>query len=181
MKLLSIGASSSSTSINQQLADFAASQIPEAEITSFKLHGLDLPIYSEDEEKANGIPNEAKQFIHVIEEHDGIVLSLAEHNGSYTAAFKNLYDWASRIEPKVWQEKPMLLLSSSPGGRGGATVIQLAAETFSRMGANITSTFSLPHFYDHFSENRVNDPELANCLSEAVMTFGLVFKHQYNI
>lgn len=88
MNILSIGASSSSTSINQQLADYAAAQIHQAEVTRFSIHSLSLPIYSEDEEKENGTPADAQKFLDAIRSHDGIVISLAEHNGSYTAAFK---------------------------------------------------------------------------------------------
>ncbi len=56
MKILAIGASSSSSSTNQQLANYAASLVNGAEVTSFALNGLTLPIYSDDEEKENGTP-----------------------------------------------------------------------------------------------------------------------------
>lgn len=172
MKILSLGGSTSSSSINRQLANHAANltvaDIDNATVTDLSLRDLDLPIYSEDEEKANGYPPAAQHFIDQIVAHDAIVISLAEHNGSYTAAFKNIYDWASRIEQKVWQEKPMLLMATSPGGRGGATVLATAKETFSRMGANIAATFSLPSFYDHFSDQGINDATLSSQLAEAV-------------
>jgi NAD(P)H-dependent FMN reductase len=171
MKIIAIGASTSSTSINEQLAAHAAGLIAEAEVTVFSLSDLNLPIYSEDEEKENGHPADAQKFLDAIAEHDGIVISLAEHNGSYAAAFKNIYDWASRIEQKVWQGKPMLLLSTSPGGRGGATVLEAGKTTFPRMGANLTATFSLPGFYDNFYEDGINDPALATELQAAVDSF----------
>ncbi|MBT8044413.1 MAG: NAD(P)H-dependent oxidoreductase [Verrucomicrobiae bacterium] len=172
MKILSIGASSSSSSINQQFADYAASQIASqqdnAEVTSYALHDLSLPIYSEDEEKQNGHPADAQRFIDAIGNHDTVIISLAEHNGSYTAAFKNLYDWASRIEQKVWQDKPMLLLSTSPGPRGGATVLAAAEATFPRMGADLKASFSLPGFYDHFSDDGISDADLSSQFSNAL-------------
>ncbi len=171
MKLLAIGASSSSSSINQQLANHAAHQVGGAEVTSFALSSLTLPVYSEDEEKANGIPADARRFLDAIRDHDGIVVSLAEHNGSYTAAFKNLYDWASRAEQSVWQDKPMLLLSSSPGARGGATVMEAGKATFPRMGARLEASFSLPHFHEHFSAGGITDPALNSQFLEAVTSF----------
>lgn len=158
MKILSFGASTSSTSINRQFARYAAGLIPNASITDLDLSDYDLPIYSSDEEEANGIPAAAKTFLAEIRSHDALVVSLAEHNGSYSAAFKNLYDWASRAENKVWAGKPMLLLSTSPGGRGGATVLATAKETFPRMGADLKASFSLASFYDAFdSEKGVTD------------------------
>lgn len=172
MKLLVFGASTSSTSINRTLANYAASRIDGAEITDLDLRQFDLPIYSSDEEETNGIPSAAHEFKKLIESHDGIVLSLAEHNGSYTAAFKNLYDWTSRIDTEVWAGKPMLLLATSPGGRGGATVLEAGKATFPRMGADLKATFSLPSFYDHFSSDTgVTDESLANELEAAVRSF----------
>jgi len=171
MKVLAFGASTSSQSINRQLANFTAEQIPGAEVTDLDLRTLDLPIYSSDEEEANGIPSDAVQFVELIGSHDAVVVSMAEHNGSYSAAFKNLYDWASRSEGKLWGGKPMLLMSTSPGGRGGATVIEAAKATFPRMGADLRASFSLPSFYDNFDrENGVTDMELAACLSAAIAT-----------
>lgn len=154
MKTLVFGASTSSKSINRQLALYAASFVEGAEVTDLDLRSYKLPIYSSDEEEANGIPQDAKKFTETIQAHDALIVSLAEHNGSYAAAFKNLYDWASRHESKLWGGKPMLLLSTSPGGRGGATVMEAANATFPRMGAEIKATFSLPSFYDNFEAGK---------------------------
>ncbi len=168
MKVLAFGASTSSKSINRQLAHFAASKIPNAEVTELDLRSYELPLYSSDEEEANGIPTDAQTFHDTIRANDTIVVSLAEHNGSYSAAFKNLYDWASRIDAKVWADKPTLLLSISPGGRGGASVMEMANEKFSRMGADIRANLSLPSFYDNFdpetgvtNENFLSELEIA--------------------
>jgi NAD(P)H-dependent FMN reductase len=173
MKILSFGASTSSQSINRQLARYAASQVPGAAVTDLDLRSYDLPIYSSDEEESNGIPADAQAFLDAIRDHDAVVVSLAEHNGSYAAAFKNLYDWTSRIEQKLWSEKPMLLLSTSPGGRAGISVMEAAKEKFPRMGADLRATFSLPSFYENFSaEEGVTDPGLAVELDEAIQKLG---------
>ncbi len=169
MNILSIGASSSSTSINQQFADFAAKQIPNADITAFSIRSLTLPIYSEDAEKENGIPADAQKFLDAIRSSDAIVISLAEHNGSYTAAFKNLFDWTSRIDQKLWSSKPMLLLSTSPGPRGGSNVLESAKATFPHLGGNIIASLSLPSFYDNFSDKGIADNALAEQLSQIII------------
>jgi len=169
MRILAFGASTSSTSINRKLASHAARQVPEAQVTDLDLKTFDLPTYSSDQEEDNGIPVAAQRFLEIIGSHDAIVISMAEHNGSYTAAFKNLYDWTSRIENKLWSDKPMLLLSTSPGARGGASVMATAAATFPRMGADLRGTFSLPSFYDNFTDaDGITDPTLADELSKAV-------------
>ena len=169
MKILSIGGSTSSTSINRQLANHAASLVPGAEVTGLDLRSYTLPVYSSDEEETNGIPADAQAFLDTIRAHDAIVISLAEHNGSYAAAFKNLYDWTSRIEQKLWSDKPMLLMATSPGARGGASVLATAEATFPRMGADLKATFSLPSFYENFSQEKgITAPELTAQLSTAV-------------
>jgi len=168
MKILSFGASTSSSSINRQLARYAAGKVTGAEVTDLDLSSLSLPIYSSDEEEANGIPADAQRFLDTIRAHDAIVLSLAEHNGSYSAAFKNLYDWTSRLEQKLWSDKPMLLLSTSPGPRGGATVMAAAEATFPRMGADLKASFSFPSFYDNFSEGEISNQALASELQSAI-------------
>lgn len=168
MKLLAFGGSTSSTSINRQLANHAASLVDGAQVTELDLREFDLPIFSADLEDAQGVPADALRFLGMVRDHDAVVVSLAEHNGSYAAAFKNLLDWASRAEQKLWGGKPMLLLSTSPGGRGGATVRAAAETTFPHLGADIRATFSLPKFYDHFDPARgVTDPDMAAELARA--------------
>lgn len=169
MKILAFGASTSSTSINRQLANHAAGLVSGAEVTDLDLASFDLPLYSADEETRNGIPADAERFLEAIRAHDAIVISMAEHNGTYTAAFKNLYDWTSRLEGKLWSGKPMLLLATSPGGRGGASVLEAAAEKFPRMGANLRGTFSLSSFFENYSaEEGITDPALASELARVV-------------
>ena len=171
MNILAFGGSTSSSSINRQLANYAAGLIPCAEVTDLDLRSFDLPIYSADGEEQNGHPAAAKEFLDAIRSHDAIVVSLAEHNGSYSAAFKNIYDWTSRIEQKLWSDKAMLLMATSPGGRGGGSVLEAAKATFPRMGADLRATFSLPSFYDNFTaEEGVTDPDLADELAWAVTT-----------
>ena len=81
------------------------------------------------------------------------MISLAEHNGSYTAAFKNIYDWISVIEADVWCSKPILLLSTSNGIRGGKTVLETAYNRFSRDYKYEIPYFSLPSFNKNFDIN----------------------------
>ena len=161
MKILAIGASTSSTSINRQLATYTANLIQGAAVLSLDLRTLVLPIYSEDTEKSEGIPPPAKMFVSHIDQYKGIVLSLAEHNGSFTAAFKNILDWSTRVEKNVWQNTPMFLLSTSPGSRGGSSVMEAAQKSFPHLGADIVASFSLPSFHDTFSEKTgILDPIL---------------------
>jgi NAD(P)H-dependent FMN reductase len=117
-KILVFAGSSSSKSINLQLAKFAASLVKNAEIEVLNLNDFEMPIYSTDREEKNGIPELAKKFLSKIEASDTLFISLAEHNGAYTTAFKNIMDWGTRANSKMFFKKPMLLMATSPGARG---------------------------------------------------------------
>lgn len=170
--ILVLAGSSRRESINLALANHAATRIQDVEITTLDLNDFEMPIFSQDREEDSGIPDKAGDFFAKIRESDGIILSLAEHNGSYAAAFKNLLDWTSRIETKLWAAKPMLLMATSPGGRGGATVLAAAGATFPHLGAEIAATFSLPSFYETFaSDSGITDPAHRETFSAALQSF----------
>ena len=151
-KVVAFGASNSKNSINKQLAEFAAKQVPKAEVEVLDLNDFEMPIYSIDREKESGIPQLAQSFKAKIKAADFLIISFAEHNGAYTVAFKNVLDWISRLEGSTWEDKPMLLLATSPGGRGGKTVLDLAQRSFSFMTKGSIKSFSLPSFYQNFSK-----------------------------
>jgi chromate reductase len=94
-KVLAFGASNSKQSINQQLATWAANQIEDIELKTIDLNDFEMPIYSIDRENTSGIPQQAHNFKRLIMETDGIIISFAEHNGSFSAAYKNITDWTS--------------------------------------------------------------------------------------
>lgn len=150
-KILAFGASNSQRSINQQLANYAVEQLGAIESTLIHLNDFEMPVYGIDREKETGIPQSAEHFFALVKEHDGIVISFAEHNGNYTVAFKNTMDWASRIQKRVFQDKPMFIMSTTPGGRGGANVLKIAHDYLPYMGANVVAQFSLPKFRENFS------------------------------
>lgn len=152
MKVLAFGASSSKTSINKSFATYAAQLIPDAEVEVLDLNDFELPLFSTDKEAELGQPELAKRFFDRIGQADAIIISFAEHNGSYTAAYKNLFDWTSRIDMKVFQNKPVLLLATSPGPGGAASVLAAAKGSAPFFAADVKGDFSLPSFYDNFDQ-----------------------------
>lgn len=170
MKLLAFAASNSRASINKQLVTYAASLVPGAEVELLDLNDYELPLFSVDREQELGQPELARQFLQKIADADALLISFAEHNMSFTAAWKNLYDWCSRIETRVYQGKPAVLLSTSPGGRGGANVLEYALKSAPRFGADIKGSFSLPSFNDNFDQTAgvVSNEEMDTQLKEVV-------------
>ncbi len=159
-RIITIGGSSSKLSINKQLAEYAGSLVKGVSVVNIDLNDYSLPVYSVDIENESGFPTDLEALNSLVEDADGIVLSLAEHNGAYSAAFKNVFDWLSRIEGKVWRNKPMLLLSTSPGPRGGQSVMELALSRFPFNGGNISGSMSIPSFGKNFKDGSVINEEL---------------------
>jgi NAD(P)H-dependent FMN reductase len=170
-KIIAFAGSNSKNSINKKLAAYVANEVDGVAVDILDLNDFELPLYGMDYEIDHGIPENAKRFLDKIKDADGIVLSLAEHNGAYATVFKNIFDWMSRIDGKLWSNKPMLLMASSPGGRGGATVLEIAKGRFPFMGGNIVADFSFPSFNDNFSDGKITNQALNAELLNQVAIF----------
>ena len=162
-KVLVFGASNSKQSINKQFAVFAANSIKNVDLHIADLNDFPLPIFSVDLQKASGVHENAVQFYELVKQSDAIILSLAEYNGLHTAAFKNLWDWMSRIPMdapmQIWAGKPMFLLSTSPSKRPMSNVLRVSKELFPYFGAQIISDFHLPSYNHFFKNNEIIDDE----------------------
>ena len=170
-KIIALGGSNSKESINKQLAHYTAKSMSNVEVNYLDLNDYSMSMYGIDLENESGMPEMAQELTKLIMDADGVVLSLAEHNGSYSAVFKNAFDWISRIEAKVFETTPILLLSTSPGARAGKSVMDTALDRFPRHGATIVENFSLPSFYENFKENDIVNAELKAELMEKVRVF----------
>ena len=172
--IIAFGASSSKNSINSKLAYFTANQISDAKVKLLDLNDFEMPIFSIDREMESGVPLLAYDFKEHIKNSDGIIISFAEHNGAYSTAFKNIFDWISRIESDVWFNKPMFLLATSPGKYGGKTVLDIAVNKFKRLNKNAIVSFSLPSFKSNFSENEgITDKTLLHLFNKQLALFEL--------
>lgn len=162
MKIIAFGASASKTSINKVFADYTARLFVGHDIEVLDLVDYPAPLYTVDVEREQGIPQNIVELNDKLQSADLLIISMAEHNGSYTAVFKNLFDWLSRYNLKMFDQKKMLLLSTAPGGRGGLGVMEAALVRFPIHGAEIVGHFSLPRFQDNFDmEQGIIDPSLA--------------------
>ncbi len=158
MRILAFAASNSRQSINGKLVQYAVQRIealvPGAKTKVLDLNDYEMPIYSMDREIADGIPAPAQQFYDELGAADAVLISFAEHNGAYTAAYKNIFDWASRIDMKVYQGKPLIAFSASPGPRGGATVMGIFTNAAAIFGAELIGSLSVGSFGERFDVER---------------------------
>lgn len=168
MKVIAFGASTSSTSINKFLASYVAKLIPGADVEVLDINSYDVPMFSEDKEKEIGQAEGAKAFLADLAKADALVISFAEHNGSYPAAYKNLFDWSTRINQKVYQDIPAVYLATSPGPGGAQSVLAAANASSGYFGGNVKGSLSVASFYDKvdLAAGEVTDSELETQLKE---------------
>lgn len=169
--IIAFAGSNSKNSINKQLVTYTSNLLKDSTVSILDLNDFELPVYGIDYEHEHGIPDNAYKFLEYIKSSDGIILSLAEHNGAYATVFKNLFDWLSRIESKTFFDKPMLLMATSPGGRGGASVLEMAKNRFPFHDANIVDVFSLPFFGNNFADDTIINDEYNEQLKNLVEQF----------
>ena len=163
MKILAIPASNSRNGLNRQVIEYAGRLLEDrAEVEILDLNEYELPLFSKERLEQNGMPDLAQEFFDKIGAADAVVVSFAEHNGSYSVAWKNIYDWASRIDKNVYQGTKVALFSTAPGPRGGRGVLEHAALVSPFFGAEVVGSLPIPKFADNFDteSGSISDPEL---------------------
>ena len=178
MKILAFAASNSRNSINRALVEHAASRLraeilPEAQIEFLDLNDYEMPIFSIDREREGGIPALAREFFGRVGAADALLVSFAEHNGFVSAAWKNVFDWMSRIETKVWQGKPIVILSASPGRRAGARVLASQSMQIPRFGGQLRGKLGIGRWSEAWDAElrSLTRTEDAAALGEALAGF----------
>ena len=126
VRLLAFAGSTRSESFNKKLVRIAASGAREAgaEVTEVDLADLPMPLFDQDLEAKEGMPENAAAFTALMTDHDGFIISAPEYNSSITGVLKNALDWASRRtgdEPPLaaFAGKTAVLMAASPGDLGG--------------------------------------------------------------
>jgi NAD(P)H-dependent FMN reductase len=170
-KILALAGSNSSKSINHQLIEFTADLVTSSkvDVNVLDIRAWVIPIYSLDMDP-DQTPARITELISLIEVHDGFLISSPEHNGATPAFFKNILDWLSRRSDKVFGQKPVLLMSTSPGPKAGATNLKFLENGLPYQGAAIASTFSLPSFYKSMEEGKMVEEHLSQ-LQQRVSVF----------
>lgn len=152
-KIVAFAGSNHSQSINKRLLKEALKLIEGYKIDEVELSDLETPMYGLDLEKESGIPSSILKLRKKIDEADVIIIASPEHNSMIPAFLKNVLDWLSRTGPKFLSGKKLILLSASPGRRGGQSNLDNMAAVMPYWGAELIGKLSLGNFNDHFSES----------------------------
>lgn len=155
-KIIAFTGSNSETSINDQLLHYALSFIKQSEVNYIDLKPLEVPIYSDNFEKSNGIPEDIQALKAKIDKADALIVAVNEHNGAMSAFFKNITDWLSRSDSNYLQNKPIFLMSTSPGKGGAKSSLEYTIKNFNKFGGNVIHHFSLPSFGENFVKQNLN-------------------------
>jgi len=153
--VLLFAASNNPESINGNLINYTAGLFKKHKTNVLRLHDYPLPVYSPVIELQQGIPKNARLLKDQILRHDAFVISVAEHNRSVTAAFKNTLDWLSRTDKdysSLFSGKAILLISTSPSPGGARTALANAETMLKAFGASLfTGTISLVNYFENVS------------------------------
>lgn len=160
VKILAFAGSSRKESLNKKLARAAAKGAEQAgaEVQFIDLADYPLPIFCEDLEKEEGIPENAKKIREMMKESQGWILACPEYNGSITPLLKNVIDWASRPVPDeaplaCFSGKVIALYAASPGAFGGMRGLASMRILLSGIGAVVLpKTLALPGAHKLFDE-----------------------------
>jgi chromate reductase len=134
--ILGIPGSLRKASFNR-LALVAAQQLLPPGAT-MEIAGLDnIPLFNQDEEAT---PPEAVAILkQKIRAGDAILIATPEYNHSVPGVLKNAIDWASRPPINNWADKPVALISASPGPLGGARAQYHLRQTLSALNMHAVS------------------------------------------
>ena len=125
-KILAFAGSVRKDSFNKKLVQIAVAGAREAggEVTLIDLKDYALPLFDQDFEASDGLPENALKLKKLFVDHQALLISAPEYNSSITPLLKNTLDWVSRPAPgepalTAYQGKVASLVSASPGALGG--------------------------------------------------------------
>ncbi|MCU7892945.1 MAG: NAD(P)H-dependent oxidoreductase [Candidatus Thiodiazotropha sp. (ex Ustalcina ferruginea)] len=126
-KILAFAGSSRKESFNMRLLAIAVSGAKEAgaNVTLVDLADYPMPLFNQDLESEEGIPENALKFKRLLIDHDAFIIASPEYNSAFSPLLKNVIDWASRAESDdepplmAFKGKMAAILAASPGALGG--------------------------------------------------------------
>ena len=156
-KIIAFAGSNSSKSINHQLILAVGELLTQVEVDVISLRDYEAPIYGVDLEESEGFPTSMTALFDKFSTADGFLVSTPEHNGFMPSVMKNTHDWLSRMGRKVYNDKPVVFLSTSPGGRGGVSALGQIMSVMPHQGAKIIGGHSMGSFFDKMENGKLKD------------------------
>jgi chromate reductase len=145
LKLVAFAGSTREGSFNQSVLDAVADAAVEAgaSVTRVRLGEFTMPLFDQDLEAAEGLPENARKLKVLFNEADGFLIASPEYNSAFTPLMKNVIDWCSRSESEdeelcaVYENKSALLVSASPGPLGGIRGLYALRTVLQNIGVTV--------------------------------------------
>ena len=119
-KLIGIAGSLREGSVNRALLRAAAQVMPsESSLDLGTINGI--PLYDEDLESADGVPEAVTALQDQIAAGDGLIIATPEYNNAMPGVLKNAMDWLTRPPSeigRVFRDRPVAVIGATPGGFG---------------------------------------------------------------
>lgn len=177
-QVLAFAGSARADSVNKKLVQEAARMASEmkANVIYIDLKDYPLPLFDEDLEASQGMPENAKALRKLMINSQVIFISSPEHNHSVTALLKNVLDWTSRDEKEgkvsrePYKDKTFAIMAASPGRSGGKRGLPHLRAIITDIGGHVLEKeFTLPGAYTAFDEKgHLKDPSQQAELSQLV-------------
>lgn len=159
-KVLAFTGSLRAESVNKKLLleAVAIAKKLEASVDVIDLNDIPMPFYNGDIEAAQGLPDNAKILRDRMIQSQVIIISTPEYNSSVSGVLKNALDWVSRNEKgepskDAFKGKKFIILSASPGQRGGARALEHLQAIIENVGGTVMpQKMALPNAYNAFNE-----------------------------
>lgn len=161
IKILAFAGSSRKNSINQKLVKIAAAAAKNegAKVTFIDLADYPMPIFNQDLEAEQGMPEKAHEFKKLLIEHDGFLIASPEYNSAFSPLLKNVIDWASRAESEnepplqAYKGKVSSIMAASPGGLGGIRGLVFLRMLLANIGVTVLpDQQAIPQAFKAFSK-----------------------------
>lgn len=169
-KILAFAGSARTDSFNKKLVKIAAAgaEAAGADVTYLDLRDLPMPLFDQDLEAREGLPENALRFKQLLKSHQGFLIACPEYNSSITPLLKNSIDWASRPEPgeasmglSCFRDKVAVIMSAAAGGLGGLRGLVHVRSILGNIGVLVLpDQKSIPQAYEAFDEQgSLKDPK----------------------
>ncbi|MEY4996232.1 MAG: hypothetical protein RLZ67_957 [Actinomycetota bacterium] len=133
----------------------------------------DLPLYNQDLD-GDTVPEVVAALRAAVAEADGVIIATPEYNHSYSAATKNVIDWASRpfMKGPIIGKKSMVI-AVSPGPGGAVHAAQATAEVLTLLGGTVVAKVTSPTIHEKLNAETLefSDEELAAQLRAGLASF----------
>lgn len=161
-RILAFAGSTRKDSFNRKLIRVAAGAATGAgaEVTLVELSEFEMPLFNQDLESQQGMPETARRLKQMFIEHDGLLIAAPEYNSSITPLMKNTLDWVSRSEKQgepplaAYRGKVAAIMSASPGALGGLRGLVVLRMLLSNLGVMVLpEQHAVPGAMNAFNED----------------------------